>query len=502
MPTARALLVSRDTAVLKTLTELNAVAEHLAVSVCPSAEEACLRIQDEDFALVLVHLPAGQENEVTRLLRAVAGARRLCATVVLTDNFSEEQALPLLRAGAVDCLQVPRDLGKLPRLLALLSRRLPVAAQTGEIEPGQPAPLPAAPVPLPGRTAASAKSRRAPSATAVPPEGDEADQIFDGMSAEMRPLLEQVRRVAPQETTLLLTGQTGTGKTRLARLVHELSPRRHEPFLVIDCGALSPTLIESELFGHVKGAFTGAERERAGKLAAAGRGTLLLDEVNSLPLALQAKLLRAVDDRLFEPVGGNRPQPLQARLIAASNADLQAEVAQGRFREDLYYRLNVVAFFLPPLRERRSAIAPMALRFLAEFASRNRPEVTGISVEALRALEAYPWPGNVRELRNVIERAVALCPGPEVQRDDLPELIQLGTGRGPLPALPASEAANGSVPGSAAPTLAQSKQEAEVRRILETLERTGNNRLRAAAELGISRMALYKKLHKYGLMGE
>src|SRR5207245_5767490 len=154
---------------------------------------------------------------------------------------------------------------------------------------------------------------------------------------------EQVRRVAPQETTLLLIGETGTGKTRLARLVHELSPRRDEPFLVVDCGALSANLIESEMFGHTRGAFTGADRDRPGKLAAAGRGTLLLDEINALPLALQSKLLRAVDDRLFEPVGSNKIQQLHARLIAISNTSLENDVRAGRFRADLYYRLNVVS---------------------------------------------------------------------------------------------------------------------------------------------------------------
>jgi DNA-binding NtrC family response regulator len=302
--------------------------------------------------------------------------------------------------------------------------------------------------------------------------------------------------VAPQETTLLLTGQTGTGKTRLARLIHELSPRRHDPFLVVDCGALSPTLIESELFGHAKGAFTGAERDRAGKLAAAGRGTLLLDEVNSLPLPLQAKLLRAVDEHVFEPVGANRSQPLHARLIAASNAELQREVEAGRFRSDLYYRLNVVAFFLPPLRERRSSVAPLAHRFLAEFATRNRADVTGLSSEALRALEAYDWPGNVRELRNVLERAVALCPGPRIEPTDLPEVM-----REEGFALPSATTAFLRDSRDLKPaSLQQSKQEVEVRRILEALHKNGNNRLRAAQELGISRVALYKKLHKYGLM--
>src|SRR5205085_9757692 len=225
-------------------------------------------------------------------------------------------------------------------------------------------------------------------------EDDCFDPFLDAFPPEFRLFREQLRRVVSQETTLLLTGETGTGKTRLARLVHELSPRRDEPFLVVDCGALSAFLIESELFGHVRGAFTGADRDRPGKLAAAGRGTLLLDEVNSLPLPLQAKLLRAVDERVFEPVGANKGQPLRARLVAASNAALEEEVAAGRFRADLYYRLNVVSFYLPPLRERRAAIAPLARKFPAEFAGRNRPDLRGPAPEAVRALEAYPWPGN------------------------------------------------------------------------------------------------------------
>ena len=318
------------------------------------------------------------------------------------------------------------------------------------------------------------------------------DPIFNAVSSQLTELREQIRRVIPQDTTLLLTGETGTGKTRLARLIHELSPRRAEPFLVIDCGAISPNLIESEMFGHVKGAFTGADRDRAGKFAAAGSGTLLLDEINSLPLALQAKLLRAVDDRVFEPVGSERGQPLRARLIAATNAVLDDEVAAGRFRADLHFRINVVGFYLPPLRDRRDLIVPLANKFLTELATRNRPDVGGANDEVLNALQEYSWPGNIRELRNVIERAVALCPGPEVQIPDLPEVMR-------RPGVDNRGLELPTVLKGSTQTLAQSKEAAEIVRIKEALDKHNNNRLRAAGELGISRMGLYKKLHKYGL---
>jgi transcriptional regulator with PAS, ATPase and Fis domain len=330
-------------------------------------------------------------------------------------------------------------------------------------------------------------------------ESTEEDPFFDAFPPEMIVLREQVKRVVPQETTLLLTGETGTGKTRLARLMHELSPRRNEPFLVVDCGAISPNLIESEIFGHVKGAFTGADRDRAGKLAAVGRGTLLLDEINSLPLPLQSKLLRAVDERVFEPVGSERSQPLRARLIAATNAPLDDEVAAGRFRADLYFRINVVGFYLPPLRDRRASIAPLAQKFLTEMAARNRPDVGDMTPEVVRALQGYDWPGNIRELRNVIERAVALCPGPNVQLLDLPEAVRLASVDEEVGELRESLAI-ATLPQSLANlTLAQSKEAAEIVRIKEALTKHSNNRLRAASELGISRMGLYKKLHKYGL---
>ncbi len=321
--------------------------------------------------------------------------------------------------------------------------------------------------------------------------------FFDALPSGMSELEEQLRRVAPQDTTLLFTGETGTGKTRLARLIHELSARRDEPFLVIDCGALSEHLIESEFFGHVKGAFTGADRDRVGKLAAAGRGTLLVDEVNSLPLALQSKLLRAADERVFEPVGSEKPQPFRARLIAATNAPLDREVEAGRFRADLYFRLNVVGFSLPPLRDRPEVIAALAHKFFREFADQRRAtSLKSITPDTVQALTAYSWPGNIRELRNVLERAVALSRGPEIQLTDLPEAV-----RSARPAIaPAELPRSQPTPRPSPSTLAQSKEEAEILLITEVLRRNNNNRLRAAAELGISRMGLYKKLHKYRLI--
>jgi transcriptional regulator with PAS, ATPase and Fis domain len=315
-------------------------------------------------------------------------------------------------------------------------------------------------------------------------------------------LSEHLRRVIPQDTTLLLSGETGTGKSNLARQIHMLSRRAHEPFLVVDCGALCPTLIESEMFGHVQGAFTGADYDRPGKLAAAGRGTLLLDEINALPVAMQGKLLRAVDDRLFEPAGSDDSLPLEARIIAISSVSLDQAVAAGRFRADLFYRLNVVAFYLPTLRARRHAIAPLALQFLAEFAPHRHTQVTGIDSSALRALETYDWPGNIRELHNVIERAVALASGPQIQLSDLPHCL------GPRPlSVPANVVgpnaplgAPDASPANPCLSLAKSNEQVEFFTITQALRKHRNNRLRAAAELGISRMSLYKKLHKYGLM--
>jgi transcriptional regulator with PAS, ATPase and Fis domain len=277
----------------------------------------------------------------------------------------------------------------------------------------------------------------------------------------------------------------------MARLIHELSPRRDKAFLAVNCGGLTTSLVESELFGHVKSAFTGADADRAGKFAAAGDGTLMLDEIDSLPLSTQPKLLRAVDERLFEPVGSDRSYPVRARLIAATNRCLQDEIAAGRFRSDLYYRLNVVTLHLPPLRERRAILPALVKQFVAEFAALHGRSVPTLLPDALRAMVAYKWPGNIRELRNVIERAVALGPGGVIGVSDLPESMRE---EGETTSRPVS------VDYATVSKLTQFKADAESTAILKALASNGNNRSRAARELGISRVTLYKKLHKYGFV--
>jgi two-component system, NtrC family, response regulator HydG len=324
-------------------------------------------------------------------------------------------------------------------------------------------------------------------------------ELLSGGGHSMGLLAEMVRRVAAMSSTILLSGETGTGKTRMARLIHDLSPRRGQPFLVVNCGALSASLIESEMFGHVRGAFTGADRDRLGKFAEVGYGTLFLDEIDSLPPDLQAKLLRAVEDRVFEAVGSNKTMEMHARLIVASNRDLAREVARGRFRDDLYYRLNVVGFTLPPLRERPEVIAGLANRFLDQFAEQCGHRLLGFSASALACLESYTWPGNVRELRNVIERAVVLGNGDQVGTEDLPSSVR-GDRTEEIKSWVNPHFEPAPVPPGQ--TLVAIREGAEHERILEALVKNGNNRRRAARDLGISRMTLYKKMHKYGLMGK
>lgn len=308
------------------------------------------------------------------------------------------------------------------------------------------------------------------------------------LTPSLTSMAEPLALAATHDVTVLLTGETGTGKTYLARLIHECSSRRQHRLLVIPCGALVANLVESELFGHVKGAFTGADRPKIGKFEAAGEGTVLLDEIETLGLEQQANLLRVIETGEYEPVGSNRTQISTARIIAASNCNLEEAVEQSRFRQDLYYRLNVMSFYLPPLRERVQDIGPLARGMAARFAQKFGKELFAISPEAMAALEAYSWPGNIRQLENVIQQSVLMSSGPELLWPHLPKPIQeyFESGRHTSPGPKDS--------------LIQSREEVERHAIQKALMNSGNTRARAASALGISRVTLYKKMKKYGLM--
>jgi two-component system response regulator HydG len=295
------------------------------------------------------------------------------------------------------------------------------------------------------------------------------------------PLAEPLALAAAHDVTVLLTGETGSGKTHLARLIHDNSPRRDQRLLVIPCGALAPSLVESEFFGHARGAFTGADQAKVGKFEAAGAGTILLDEVDTLGHEQQAKLLRVIETGEFEPVGSNDTRRCAARLIAASNLDLEAAVAAGKFRQDLYYRLNVLALHLPPLRERVQDVGPLARGMAARFAGKFGKGLFGISPEALALVEGFAWPGNIRQLENVMQQAVLASAGPELLPRHLPAPVREGTPRAPTRGL------------------AQGREQQERATIQQALAAAGNCRSRAARALGVSRMTLYNKMKKYHL---
>jgi len=306
-----------------------------------------------------------------------------------------------------------------------------------------------------------------------------------GRSAPMRAALEVARKVARHPSTALITGESGTGKELVARLIHGWSPRAAAPFVAVNCGAIPDALLESELFGHVKGAFTGAVADRAGLFEEADGGTLFLDELGELPPPLQVKLLRALQESEVRALGAAAPRQVDVRVIAATNRDLAADVGSGRFRGDLYYRVNVVAIRLPPLRERREDIPALALHFVAHYNRRLGLDVRGVSPAAMRVLMEYPWPGNVRELENVVERALVLSGGPQIEPEHLPETVRAGSGAVAL-----------------APTDLSVKRQTEALEralIRRALDQTAGNRTRAAQLLELSHRALLYKIREYGL---
>ncbi len=384
-----------------------------------------------------------EPDEGFRLLEELKAEGGAETVLVYTGHGQREHALRAVSSGARDVLVKPVDLDA----LKLLMHR---ACSIAEVE----------------------------QELASPPAAD-ADQEMIGTSAAIRQVFGAIRKVASTDVPVLLIGESGTGKELTAKAIHERSARKHEPFVTINCGAIPETLLEAELFGYEKGAFTGAVQSRKGKVEYAQRGTLFLDEIGEMSLALQVKLLRFLQDHTIERVGGRQKIEVDARIIAATHVDLKKAIERGAFREDLYYRLSVVTIPLPPLRERGEDLLLMAQVFLKRVAAQMRKRIQGFTQEALQAIEAYGWPGNVRELSNKIRRAVAMAERPRVTPEDLdlPWVV--------APVRPIS--------------LRDARARVEAEMVAQSLARHNGNLSRVADELGISRPTVYGLLKKYGI---
>jgi DNA-binding NtrC family response regulator len=419
---------------------------------------------------------AEDEAQVVALLHAIEGKRLSVPVFVLLSDGDVYRRLRFFEWGAVDCLSWPVDLSRLAALIDVLSvrRRIETAPSIVRVDE-------------------QAKAMQVPK----PSNGnDPAQRVVAGFvfaSRAMRELYNHIEAAADSDTSVLLTGETGTGKSHVSKAIHDLSPRRKKPFVVVECGGLSPTLLESELFGHVRGAFTGADRDHVGKFSVVEDGTILLDEIDCVPLEAQAKLLRVLEDRLFEPVGSNRVAKFRARVIAATNRPLDQLAAEGKFRSDLFFRLNVLEFCLPPLRDCREAIGPLAENFLKLCTGRANRSVDEITFSALEAMMIYDWPGNIRELRNCVQRAVTLCRGATLDVVDLPDSIRKAASQ-------AGQSVAETIHEPSRSGLESARQQGERNLILQLLAKHNNNRTRVAKELSISRVALYKKLHKLGMV--
>jgi DNA-binding NtrC family response regulator len=355
---------------------------------------ACLdRLADAPTSVAVIDVVMPEVSGI-ELCERIRERHPSVVTIVLTGRQDPDVAIAAMRAGAYDFLTKPVAL---PVLELAIARALDHVAVKSRVDALREADL------------------------------DGSPTCLAGTSHAIQETVELIQRIARSDATVLITGESGSGKERAARTVHEMSERRAEPFVAINCGAMPVALLESELFGHVRGAFTGAERERVGLLLTASHGTILLDELGDMPLEMQAKLLRVLQERTVRPVGGYSEVPLHARVIAATSRDLEVEVAAKRFRKDLFHRLNVVAVRVPSLRDRGDDILPLAQLMLRRCAMRIGKPVRGLSAPAARALLDYPWPGNVRELENCLERAVTICRLDHITVDDLPDGIRLAT---------------------------------------------------------------------------
>ena len=433
---------------------LRAVLKDEGYEVVEAADgsEAVRAVEQEPFDLVLLDVRMKTMDGI-EALNEIRKISPLIPVLIMTAYASVKTAVEALKAGAFDYLTKPLDIEELKILI---------------------------------EKALELYHLREENLTLKERLGDRFDfSKIIGKSRKMRELFDTLSLVAPTDATILILGESGTGKELVANAIHHNSFRKSQPFIKISCSALPETLLESELFGHERGAFTGAIARREGRFQLAHRGTIFLDEVGEMSPTTQMKLLRVLQEKEFEPLGSVQTLKADVRVIAATNKDLDQEVKKGRFREDLFYRLNVIPIHLPPLRERKEDIPDLANHFLSQYREKNKKEIKEFSPKALDLLIRYEWPGNIRELENCIERAVIVARGELIAPVDLPPSIQnLPAGKGDSEILfPAGI----------------SLQEAEKALILKTLEDAGGNRSRAAEILGINRRTLQMKLKEYGM---
>jgi two-component system, NtrC family, response regulator AtoC len=437
-----------------------------------SGLEAIEHLGQVDVVITDLRMPGADGMEV---LRTASAKHPHVPVIMITAYGSVGQAVEAIKAGAFDYIEKPFEQDAI---------RMVIEKAIGQAAANKLAPQPT--LYMSSESGASEKSKYG----------------LVGMSPEMQAIFAVIEKVADTPSTVLITGESGTGKELVAKALHEQSSRKGGPFIKINCAAIPKTLMESELFGYEKGAFTGATSSKPGRFELADRGTLFLDEIGEIPVEMQVKLLRAIQESEFERVGGIKTLKVDVRLITATNRDLELEIQKGNFREDLFYRLNVVPLQIPPLRKRSGDIPMLVGHIIKKFNERLKKSITGISDDALAALETHSWPGNIRELENVLERTILFCKGDRIERADLQlasTAQEPASQSQPVPMMGEDDDEGGELSGSLKEVVRAETARVERELIVKALDETGGNVTQAARLLKISRKSLQMKMKEFGL---